>query len=99
MHEGKPRPCSFYLKPLEPEKMCGRSEFFLHGCFLNDKCDVSNPPCGDCSAGCVVCSAWLRVSSRVKDVLIVHSTEMDYYIWLFKNRNVSVEEYRKRLNE
>ncbi len=50
------RPCSFYLDPQEPSKMCGRGSFFIHGCQCCTAGDTSNPPVRGCSAGCVVIS-------------------------------------------
>lgn len=32
MHETTPRPCSFYLDPQAPDEICGRQDFFVHGC-------------------------------------------------------------------
>ena len=32
MHQTTNRPCSFYLKPLFPSQVCGRDDFFIHGC-------------------------------------------------------------------
>lgn len=32
MHETTDRPCSFYLDPQRPEEVCGRGDFFIHGC-------------------------------------------------------------------
>ena len=32
MHQTTPRPCSFYLDPQIPTELCGRQDFFVHGC-------------------------------------------------------------------
>ena len=69
------RPCSFYLDPQEPEKMCGRSEFFIHGCQCCTEGDHTEPPTAGCSAGCVIISVDNRVKLRVGDSVQVISYE------------------------
>ena len=69
------RPCSFYLDPQEPEKMCGRSAFFVHGCQCCTAGDLSQPPVGGCSEGCVVIDFNHRQKLRVGDIVIVHQYE------------------------
>lgn len=69
------RPCAFYLEPQRPSEMCGRSEFFVHGCQCCTTGDDSNPPAAGCSAGCVVLSYANRRKLRVGDTLIVQHTE------------------------
>ena len=65
------RPCSFYLEPQEPSKMCGRSAFFVHGCQCCTNGDHTEPPTNGCSAGCVVISQENRVKLRVGDTVTV----------------------------
>jgi hypothetical protein len=73
MHGSTPRPCSFVLSPTEPSKMCGRSDFLVHGCQSCTSCDNMTPPCGTCSAGCVVIPVHERMKLRVGDtVTVVH---------------------------
>ena len=36
--------------------MCGRDDFFIHGCASCTSGDDSNPPAAGCSAGCIVLS-------------------------------------------
>jgi len=76
MHTTTVRPCSFVLTPQQPGKMCGRSDFLIHGCNCceggqSSPCDKSAPPCGTCSAGCVVIPVQERIKLRVGDYLIV----------------------------
>ena len=77
MHGGAsgPRPCSFILKPLEPGKMCGRSDFLIHGCTGCTSGDHSQPPVNGCSAGCVVINFENRIKLRPGDTLTVISYE------------------------
>ncbi len=69
------RPCSFYLDPQEPEKMCGRSAFFVHGCQCCTEGDITEPPIGGCSAGCIVLNIENRLKLRVGDSISVHNYE------------------------
>ena len=79
----KTRPCSFYLEPQEPSKMCGRSAFFVHGCGCCGTGDTTTPPVAGCSAGCVVINQAQREKLRVGDTVNVYQYEgkaltMDY---------------------
>ena len=65
------RPCSFYLEPQEPSKMCGRSAFFVHGCQCCTSGDHSTPPVAGCSAGCIVINQDQRIKLRVGDTVNV----------------------------
>ena len=69
------RPCSFVLEPQEPSKMCGRSAFFVHGCECCTAGDLTQPPTGGCSAGCVIISFENRQKLRVGDTVNVVSYE------------------------
>ena len=73
MHQNPPltKPCSFYLDPQEPEKMCGRNDFFVHGCQCCSAGDTWEPPIGGCSAGCVIISLDNRMKLRVGDFVQV----------------------------
>jgi hypothetical protein len=51
--------------------MCGRGEFFIHGCACCTTGDDSNPPAAGCSAGCIILSYANRRKIRVGDTLIV----------------------------
>ena len=73
------RPCSFYLDPLEPQKICGRGAFFIHGCQCCTDGDLTEPPTGGCSAGCVIISVENRLKLRVGDILTVISYEPTNY--------------------
>ena len=55
--------------------MCGRGEFFIHGCQGCTSGDLSQPPIGGCSAGCVVINLDNRLKLRVGDALDVISYE------------------------
>jgi hypothetical protein len=71
----KTRPCSFYLEPQEPSKMCGRSAFFIHGCACCTGGDHTVPPSPGCSAGCIVMNVENRMKLRAGDTIIVNSYE------------------------
>jgi hypothetical protein len=71
MHETTPRPCAFYLEPQKPSEMCGRSDFFIHGCNCCTPGDDTNPPSAGCSAGCIVLSYANRKKIRVGDTILV----------------------------
>jgi len=86
MHGSTPRPCSFYLAPQEPSKMCGRSEFFIHGCQCGTSCDTTTPPCGDCSIGCIVCNLDIRKKLRTGDTLNVYNNAGEYFLAQLENR-------------
>ena len=75
MHTNVTRPCSFYLDPQEPSKMCGRGEFFIHGCDCCTTGDSKIPPAPGCSAGCVVINYENRLKLRVGDTIIVEHYE------------------------
>ena len=75
MHGSTPRPCSFYMKPLDNSKMCGRSEIMLHGCQCGTSGDNTQPPTAGCSAGCVVINRDNRVKFRVGDIITVVANE------------------------
>jgi len=75
MHQTTQRPCAFYLDPQKPSEICGRSEFFIHGCACCTPGDDTNPPSAGCSAGCVVLSYANRRKLRVGDILIVEHYE------------------------
>ncbi len=51
--------------------MCGRCDFFIHGCGCCTKGDDTNPPQAGCSAGCIVMSYINRKKIRVGDTVIV----------------------------
>ena len=65
------KPCAFYLQPLEAAKMCGRGNFFIHGCKCCTSGDLSTPPVAGCSAGCVIINFANRQKLRVGDTLTV----------------------------
>lgn len=69
------RPCSFYLEPQEPEKMCGRGDFLVHGCQCCTEGDLSVPPVGGCSEGCIVMEFSNRLKLRVGDFVQVFNYE------------------------
>lgn len=71
MHETVQRPCSFYLDPQKPSEICGRSDFFIHGCGCCTPGDSQEPPTAGCSAGCVVIKYEERIKLRIGDILIV----------------------------
>ena len=75
MHQITNRPCSFYLKPLFPGQVCGRDDFFIHGCQCCTPNDSTEPPAPGCSAGCVIISYENRKKIRIGDRLIVQSYE------------------------
>jgi hypothetical protein len=81
MHETTDRPCSFYLDPQRPEEVCGRSDFFIHGCQCCTSGDDSEPPAAGCSAGCVIINYESRRKLRIGDSIIVkheETIEMEY---------------------
>ena len=55
--------------------MCGRSDFFIHGCDCCTDGDSLVPPRAGCSAGCIVISHENRVKLRVGDTIIVEHYE------------------------
>ena len=69
------RPCAFYLEPQKPSEMCGRGDFFIHGCQCCTSGDDSQPPAAGCSAGCIVLNYANRRKIRVGDTIIVQHTE------------------------
>ena len=69
------RPCSFSLKPLEEEEMCGRNAFFIHGCQCCTEGDLTAPPIDGCSAGCIVVPIYERMKLRVGDYITVKNYE------------------------
>jgi len=71
MHTTTVRPCSFYLDPQDESKMCGRSDFFIHGCQCCTSGDTTAPPIGGCSAGCIVMNVQNRQKLRVGDIVNV----------------------------
>jgi hypothetical protein len=71
MHEVTPRPCSFYLDPMLPDELCGRKDFFVHGCQCCGPSDDSEPPTLGCSSGCIVISYDNRRKLRLGDRVIV----------------------------
>lgn len=71
MHEVSQRPCSFYLDPQVPEEMCGREDFFVHGCDCCAAGDDREPPPDGCSEGCVIISYANRRKLRLGDTLVV----------------------------
>ena len=73
------RPCSFYLDPQEPEKMCDRGAFFIHGCQCCTSGDLSQPPVGGCSAGCVIINIDNRLKLRVGDIVHVINYEPEEF--------------------
>lgn len=73
MHQITQRPCSFYLKPLYPQQVCGRDDFFIHGCQSCTSGDDSDPPSPGCSEGCVIISYKERRKIRVGDRIIVNN--------------------------
>lgn len=75
MHTNTTRPCSFYLEPQEPSKMCGRGDFFIHGCECCTQGDSKTPPVAGCSAGCIVINYENRLKFRVGDTIIVEHYE------------------------
>lgn len=75
MHETTPRPCAFYLEPQKPSEMCGRGDFFIHGCQCCTPQDDTNPPAPGCSAGCIVLSYANRKKIRVGDTILVQHDE------------------------
>lgn len=44
MHTSVQRPCSFVLTPQDESKMCGRSDFLIHGCDCCTPGDSTIPP-------------------------------------------------------
>ncbi len=75
MHEITQRPCSFYLDPQIPSEICGRGNFFIHGCQCCGSGDDTEPPSAGCSEGCVVISYANRRKLRIGDTLIVKHNE------------------------
>ena len=75
MHGTTIRPCSFYLAPTDQSQMCGRTNFFIHGCQCCSDGDLSTPPAAGCSLGCVVVNIENRQKLRIGDSLIVKSYE------------------------
>ena len=75
MHETTQKPCAFYLSPQKPSEMCGRGNFFIHGCACCTKGDDTQPPTAGCSAGCIIMNYANRRKLRVGDTLIVEHTE------------------------
>ena len=75
MHENAQRPCSFYLDPMNPGDICGRGDFFIHGCQCCSSGDHTEPPAAGCSAGCVIISYENRRKLRLGDTLIVKHSE------------------------
>lgn len=75
MHQVTNRPCSFYLKPKRPVEVCGRDDFFIHGCQCCTTGDDSEPPAAGCSAGCIVINYRDRKKIRLGDTIIVQSYE------------------------
>lgn len=71
MHGTVPRPCSFYMKPLNEKQMCGITEIMIHGCQCGTKGDTTAPPVDGCSAGCVVINHENRKKLRVGDIITV----------------------------
>ncbi|KAL4493589.1 hypothetical protein ABPG72_004082 [Tetrahymena utriculariae] len=71
MHETTTRPCSFYLDPQDESKMCGRNDFFIHGCQCCTEGDTTQPPVGGCSAGCIIMNIENRQKLRVGDIVYV----------------------------
>lgn len=71
MHNGKNRPCSFYMEPQKPKQMCGRSQFFIHGCGICKTGDNTQPPAPGCSAGCIIMNFSNRKRLRAGDTIIV----------------------------
>ena len=71
MHETTQRPCSFYLDPQKPEELCGRKDFFIHGCQCCSSKDDSEPPVIGCSAGCIVINYDNRRKLRLGDTIAV----------------------------
>ena len=79
MHVNATRPCSFPMNPLNESEMCGRFGIWLHGCQCcsdaNPTCDISSPPCGTCSEGCVIISKIERVKLRTGDIIVVEHND------------------------
>lgn len=80
MHGGTvPRPCAFPMNPMYESKMCGRSAIWAHGCQCCSteypNCDYTAPPCGTCSAGCVVIPRDARMKLRTGDFVTVENYE------------------------
>lgn len=73
MHQSAHRPCSFYLRPLSAIQVCGRDDFFIHGCGCCTEDDSKVPPKIGCSEGCIIISYENRKKIRVGDKLIVMS--------------------------
>ena len=71
MHQVTHRPCSFYLLPTDPSQMCGRDNFFIHGCSCCTEGDSQEPPSAGCSAGCIVIKYEERLKIRVGDTIVV----------------------------
>lgn len=69
------RPCSFALQPLNETEMCGRSDIFIHGCQCCTPGDLSIPPIGGCSLGCIVIPSFERQKLRVGDLIFVKHYE------------------------
>jgi hypothetical protein len=57
--------------------MCGRGDFFVHGCGCCTEGDSTIPPVDGCSAGCVVINHENRKKLRIGDTLIVYNYETD----------------------
>ena len=71
MHDKNQRPCSFYLDPQKPEEICGRKDFFIHGCTCCTSGDDTEPPTLGCSEGCVILNYENRKKLQLGDILIV----------------------------
>ena len=72
MHDGTAtRPCSFYLEPQDESTMCGRNDFFIHGCYCCTAGDSTIPPTAGCSAGCIIMNVENRQKLRVGDIVNV----------------------------
>jgi predicted nucleic acid-binding Zn ribbon protein len=59
------------MEPQNSKKMCGRSEFFIHGCGVCSKGDSTEPPVGGCSEGCIIMNHENRKKLRVGDIINV----------------------------
>lgn len=71
MHETVQRPCSFYMDPMRPDDLCGRQDFFVHGCNCCGAQDDSEPPVVGCSNGCIVINYDNRRKLRLGDIITV----------------------------
>jgi len=71
MHVNSTMPCAFYLNPLDESQMCGRDDFFIHGCKVCTEGDLAIPPPRGCSAGCIVVNYLTRIKLRVGDFIKV----------------------------